>query len=138
MAASCYPKAVGCTPQLALRLSHGAVTAVPTYALPLVQLTPCPRDQVELQHCKAIRHTRAIDRWLLRWLRPPVSTEHLGICPPSKTAKTACFTRGVDLRALRGDGISATLLVEPLRPLQQPLDGKLKLDKLSKRADTGA
>ncbi|XP_037508119.1 uncharacterized protein LOC119383914 [Rhipicephalus sanguineus] len=144
----------GCTPRPALRLYHGVATAVQTYALPLVQLAPCRREQLELQHRQAIRHFLGLPRQS----RVAASLAEAGSWPLSLTMLRQSLNH-VD-RLHRAPGGSALLQrlrnrpasrmgricalyeemvpqppirVQPLPPLQQPLHVHLELDKLSKR-----
>ncbi|XP_037520770.1 uncharacterized protein LOC119397417 [Rhipicephalus sanguineus] len=144
----------GCTPRLALRLYHGAATAVQTYALPLVQLAPCRREQLELQHRQAIRHFLGLPRqspvaaslaeagsWPLSLTMLRQSLNHVdrlhrapgGSALPQRLRNRPASRMG-RICALYEEMVpQPPIRVQPLPPLQQPLDVHLELDKLSKR-----
>ncbi|KAH6932555.1 hypothetical protein HPB50_007364 [Hyalomma asiaticum] len=124
----------GCTPRLAQRLYQGAATAVHTYALPLVQLTPHRKELLERQHRMAVRHFLGLPR------RPPVaaSLTEAPIWPLDYITLTACTERPGEQPSFRGYGGGqppgwGSFVLCMRSPHQLPLTIHLELDHLSKR-----
>lgn len=144
----------GCTSRLALRLYEGAATTAQTYALPLVQLAPHRKEQLERQHRMAIRRFMGLPRqspiaatlaeaqtWPLSLLMLRQALHHVdrlhrapGGAALLRRLRSRPASRMAQICALYEELVpDPPSPIQPPPPHQQPLDVQLTLDNLRKR-----